>query len=354
MKRFSCLKLALAVLSISLLSLGFSLTAGAAIQTFDPAWQKTSTFQVEDTAIFLGSTAFPADDPSWTYTPIVWDGPATNGDIQIIPNYQSDFWAFWVDNPGGDPNDWGKVTHSWFKTTLNLPKGKINSVKLVNKYNPDILSINDNLYVHVNGALAASGGTVPAVISWGLFANNGITLPALPSSFQPAISQYYGGGSGDVAVETGSWRISGGLSLPSVNFNNCKGNEITILMEDYNGWGGVGHLVFVVDFEPPLEPGPKFGQWLDPIANSNKQMKSGSTLPVKFLIVDPCGPVDDSVAQPHVWFNNKDMGPATSEQDPITGLPFFHLNIKLPSKGAYPLYIKFTGGISETIIITTK
>lgn len=337
MKRTSYLALAAVILSISMLGLGFPVTANAAVTTItiDPAWQKTSNFQVEDTATYLGSTAFPADDPSWTYSPIVWDGFVTNGDGKIIPLYVTDdFYAFWVHNPGVNSWDWNKVTHSWFKTTFDLPKGELVSVKLVNKHNNNILSINDNLYVFVNGALVASGGTAGLGFVQGLLPS---PHPALPGGFTPGTYP-----SDNSAVETGDWRISGGLSLDTVKFTNCNGNEITILMEDYNQWGGVGHLVFKVEYDPDLVD-LSFGQWLPPIATSNKQMKAGSTLPVKFTMRDACGPVGDSVAQPDVWFGPTGdpayMGAAPSLQDPITGLPSFHLNIKLPTPVSNPYTI---------------
>jgi hypothetical protein len=335
---------------MSLLGLGFPAAANSAVTVIDPVWQKTSNFQYEDTAIYLGSTAFPVNDPSWSWTSTVWDGLATNGDGTAIPDYTNDFWAFWVHNPV-NPWDWSKVTHSWFKTCFTLPKGKLNSVKLVNKYNQDILSINDNLYVYVNNSLAASGGTAAVGWVWNNYLKpNNPPLPSLPLGF---VAGTYPQPPDGIAVETGGWRIPGGLSLATTAFTNCNANEITILMEDYNQWGGVGHLVFVVDYDP-TQLGLTWGQWLPPIATSNKQMKAGSTLPVKFTITDPCGPVDDSEAQPHVLLDGVYKGIATSLLDPITGLPYFQLNIKLPPKGPHTLNIQLNSQVIQSIDITTK
>jgi len=97
-----------------------------------------------------------------------------------------------------------------------------------------------------------------------------------------------------------------------------------------------------------------FGQWLPPIFGSNKQMKAGSTLPVKFTIVGVNGPVDDSVAKPHVFLGIKDMGQATSLLDTTTGLPYFQLNIKLPAAGSYQVGVQGDNIVGASMGIITK
>ncbi|MFH1595718.1 MAG: hypothetical protein ABIG94_05020, partial [Pseudomonadota bacterium] len=81
-----------------------------------------------------------------------------------------------------------------------------------------------------------------------------------------------------------------------------------------------------------------FGQWLPPIVTSNKQMKAGSTLPVKFTIVGANGPVDDSVAQPVVTLNGVSKN-AKSFLDPTTALLYFQADFKLPAAGTHTVSV---------------
>jgi hypothetical protein len=97
-----------------------------------------------------------------------------------------------------------------------------------------------------------------------------------------------------------------------------------------------------------------FGQWLPPIVTSNKQMKAGSTLPVKFTIVGANGPVDDSVAKPEVTLNGVSKGFAKSFLDSTTGLPYFQLDIKLPAAGSYQVGVKEANMTSVSMGIITK
>lgn len=73
-----------------------------------------------------------------------------------------------------------------------------------------------------------------------------------------------------------------------------------------------------------------FGSFLPPLAGSNKQMKSGSTLPVKFTILGAGGALNGSVVHPEVLVDGSSKGVADCIVDPVTG-PYFQLNVKLPT-----------------------
>ncbi len=203
----------------------------AQTQTYDPAWMKTTNQMTA--GLTLGVPAKPIDDADWLWTGTVWDGPQQNGWNKTIPGWVSgDFWAKWP-HPGG-------VVQQWFKTTLDLPActaALLGEVRLMSKYNPTSepkLGINDDLYVWVNGAAAAAGGTAQSTSldpSWaGKFTQ--VTRP--DSNF----------------TETDGWRISGGLVLPVAQFQ-AGSNQINVLTDDVSGWGGLGHVVFKVTQSGP-------------------------------------------------------------------------------------------------------
>ncbi len=201
-------------------------------QVFDPAWMKTTSQWNAD--LVLGVAAKYATDPSLTWTSAVWDGPQQNGNGIAIPNcVPNDFWAKWPFTSG----IWGQ-TQQLFKTTLDLPAcsaALLSEVRLVNKYNPasgPILSINDDLYVWVNGAAAAAGGSGPAS---GRTVHSSWDGKFSVASHPPDSN----------AVETDYWRIVNGLQLPTALFQ-AGSNQISVLTDDIAAWGGLGHVVFKV------------------------------------------------------------------------------------------------------------
>jgi hypothetical protein len=194
-------------------------------------WEKTANSAVENTYngpdLLLGETAFDIDDPDWQWTDEVWDGP------QNDPQWEEDHWADW-EHEGEDVNE---LTHKWFKTSLELP-GCFASIRLVNKYDNSILSINDNLYVYVNGQFAIGGGN----------ARTSLVFPDFDPLFDfldAEKDEFLG-----IAEETDGWYILDGLELPIELFESDFPNEITILTEDYEGSGGLGHVVFCVEEIP--------------------------------------------------------------------------------------------------------
>lgn len=194
---------------------------GTTVTTYlDPSWEKTTNYSLDAT---IAATPYAFDDAYWNYTSTVWDGPQQNGKGITIPGWvANDFWAYWPFH--------GIYTHYWFKTELEVCGPLLVGVKLVNKYDHSMLSINDDLYVFVNGEYAASGGTAPAA---------GHTPP-----YADFVTASRGA---STPTETDRWYINGGLSLPKSLFNPGL-NTISILTEEFAGWGGMGHLVFEVTY----------------------------------------------------------------------------------------------------------
>jgi len=217
------------VLAIGL-AIPMAIPAAAAASTtttyFDTSWEKTSNYSLDAT---IAATPYPCGDTYWTYTSTVWDGPSTNGYGATIPSWVAgDFWAYWLHHDSPKTN----FSHYWFKTTLNICGPRLAAdIKLVNKYNHSILSINDDLYVYVNGVYAASGGTAPRVGYGGL-----------PAGFVTASGQ-----DKTLAPETDGWYIAGGLTIPKAAFT-AGPNEICILTEDFWDWGGLAHPEFAVTY----------------------------------------------------------------------------------------------------------
>ena len=84
-------------------------------------------------------------------------------------------------------------------------------------YNTDLVPINDNLYVYVNGViLKFTGGT-----------NYGA-----PNGGQ--------GGTSSVANETDGWYIPNGIAI---NGFQAGTNVVDIVVEERAAWGGLGYLM---------------------------------------------------------------------------------------------------------------
>jgi hypothetical protein len=216
-------------------------TNGTTTTYVDTTWQKTINGQVEAT---VSQTAYPVSHPSWTWTSTVWDGPGTNvlGGSFSLPG--ADYWAKFPHNG----TDWSNFTHYWFTSKLDVCSPLLAAdIKLVDKYDHNILSINDNLYVFVNGTLVASGGTAGVSqldgfwqTPWSPPSNIPRLTGGFPSSFVPAVYPYSFG----VAPGTG-WYINGGLTLPKSAFQ-AGWNTIEILVEEFAGGGGFAHPEFAV------------------------------------------------------------------------------------------------------------
>jgi hypothetical protein len=219
-------------LAIPMAALPASANGTTVTTYFDPSWQKTTNGYVDTT---LASTAKPVTDAYWSWTANVWDGPALDvlGNPFILP--AADYWAKWPHNSA----DWsGNYTHFWFKTDVNILSSQLVSVKLVDKYNHSILSINDDLYVFVNGNMAASGGT--AGVPW---VNNMLPgHPAPPAGFVPAFDPYSPSGPPGTL-----WYINGRLPVPNSFFINGL-NSVAVLTEEFAGGGGLSHPVFEVTY----------------------------------------------------------------------------------------------------------
>lgn len=207
----------------------------AQTQTLDSTWMKTTN---QFSGIVRGYPYIPVTDGYWQWTSTVWDGLQQNDATPpiTIPNWVSgDFWAKW-NYQGSFPAH----VQQWFKTTLNMPActdSPLTEVLLVNKYNPEsgpILSINDGIYVWVNGVMARAGG------NGRLGYYTGDTLPAWASMYTPSIRM-----PGYAAAETDYQLIPGGLPLPPSLFQ-VGDNQIHVLTDDIAAWGGLGHPVFKV------------------------------------------------------------------------------------------------------------
>lgn len=197
-------------------------------QVIVPTWEVTNNSMVNPTI----ASALPWTDSAWGgWNPAAWPGPSTGIWGHTISYWVAgDTWMDWLHSGSGSVD----FTHRWFHTTVNIPSGWIvTAVNLVYKYNENILPINDDLYVYVDGTLAASGGTASVV-----------GLPGLPSGFVTA-----SGIDWSVAPETG-WRLDGGLSLP-VSLFTTGNHEIHVLAEEFDTSGGLGHMVFKVTYGVP-------------------------------------------------------------------------------------------------------
>lgn len=212
-----------------------ALAGAQATKDVDPNWQKTSNQNIEGTVgtAAMGTTAKPITDPYWIWTATVWDGTQQNGYGTTIPGWvPGDYWARW-------PANGSYLLTQWFKTEVDICNANLlTSVKLVNKYCPGCpagsLTINDDLYVWVNETRAAAGGTAVAA-GYG----SKISTSDFSALFVPAVR------AGAFAIETDRWFVSGGLSLP-VNLFKTGPNSVWVLADEFNGWGGLGHLAFKV------------------------------------------------------------------------------------------------------------
>lgn len=200
-------------------------------QIFDPAWLRTSN-QAAGNASTMGVPAKEITDTYWTWTSTVWDGPSTIPGGRAIPNYvPGDFWAKWL-LPSGTA-----VVQQWLKTTLDLPActvALLDEVRLIDKYTHSpgqILGINDDLYVWVNGEKAAAGGTAP-----------GEPTVHVDSSWADKFSAV---GAWTDSLETDGWWIPNGLVLPKEQFQ-AGANQINVLTDDFRNWGGLARVVFKV------------------------------------------------------------------------------------------------------------
>ncbi|MFC2026481.1 post-COAP-1 domain-containing protein [Chloroflexota bacterium] len=214
------------VLAVAL-AIPMAVSAAPTTVTLDPAWEKTSNRQVDAT---LGTT-LPCDDSYWAWTSTVWDGPSTNGYGAAIPPAFG-AWAYWNVRPP-DGHQENTFYHYWFRADITVTQpALLQSVKLVNKANNSILSVNDDIFVYVNGTMAASGGTGPLV---------GYTVPA---GFVSAVNNP------SISLATDGHYINNGLTIPVGAFSPGL-NHICILMEDFWDWGGLAEPVFELTYTDP-------------------------------------------------------------------------------------------------------
>jgi uncharacterized repeat protein (TIGR01451 family) len=201
--------------------------------------------------VFTNESTLPSNDSAWGgWTTTVWTG-GPNGIVGYgypIPYYQvGDTWLGWIQ----PYPDWYTHYDGWLRASINIPATWIvTSVKMVDKYNPNtILSINDGLYVHVDGTYCAGGGTEG--VPWVQAFINGSHAPNTPPNpnplYPPFVPATLDTGSWPIAPATG-WYLPGGLTLPASLFT--PGNhEIQILTEEFDQSGGIGHPVFVIEYE---------------------------------------------------------------------------------------------------------
>lgn len=219
---------------------------GAATTTLYPVWEVTNNTMVDSTI----GTATPWTDAGWGgWNSSAWPGPSNGIYGDIIPYWVvNDTWMDWLH--GG--TEWTQYTHMWFRTTVNIPTSwVVTSVNLTYKYNENILPINDALYVYVDGTYCAAGGT----------ATDPVVAPLIPAPPPDPIP--YGtfvtalGVDFTTAPETG-WYLNDGLSLPASLFT--PGNhDIHVLAEEMDISGGLGHMVFKVEYEIASIDLTKFG-----------------------------------------------------------------------------------------------
>jgi pimeloyl-ACP methyl ester carboxylesterase len=153
-----------------------------------------------------------------TFPDVVWDsGSIEPRSRQNVP--PGNLWASWTQIFSVD------VRH--FRAAFTFPEGidpSDNGILYNPYYEQDIVPINDNLYVYVNGVQKFVGGT-----------NYGATNGGF-------------GGSSTVANETDGWYIPSGIQVDGFQPGL---NVIDVITEERNSWGGLGYLALRFGDRPP-------------------------------------------------------------------------------------------------------
>src|SRR5262249_50372834 len=153
-----------------------------------------------------------------TYAGNVWDNgvntPVNNRNL-VPAGVQ---WASWPQLHSLD------VRH--FKATFTFPAGLDPTSTQLTLYDPyyasDVIPINDNIYVFVNGVQEFNGG-----LSYGMPRDG---------------SNYF---------ETDGWYIPSGATLNSFHSGT---NTIDVITEEVNQWGGLGYLALRYGPHPAATP----------------------------------------------------------------------------------------------------
>lgn len=156
-----------------------------------------------------------------TYADNVWDSgsytPAVNR-AAVPPGVQ---WASW-------PNRYAvesRHLRATFTFPRNLNPALAEGVLFDPYYSDDVLPINDNVYIFLNGQRLFVGGTAYGAVNAGYL------------------------GTAPVANETDGWYIPGGIRLAGFR----RGvNVLDLVVEDYWGWGGIGYVALRVGPRPRL------------------------------------------------------------------------------------------------------
>ena len=160
----------------------------------------------------LNSTSINSALTLPTYSDNVWDNgtytPVTNKNA--VPYGYN--WASWQQKYSSD------LRH--FKATFTFPANldplTVQGFLFDSFYTTDIVPINDNLYVYLNGTQVFSGGTSAGAVNGG---TNGTSA---------------------LANETDGWYIPNAISLSGFQSGQ---NTIDIVTQEINNWGGLGYLM---------------------------------------------------------------------------------------------------------------
>jgi hypothetical protein len=210
----------------------------------DPQWERTNehflaAFGPGPDLEYYPSNSYPLYNEdnapagaafTWTSTE-TWNGPNGWGNGPIPGFIPDETWFYTYDRVG----DGMTSTVYWFRANVDLgPKSALTSVTLSDKWHAGHITVNDGLIVFLNGARqqimpCAPGGT-PTYLS-----------PSLgddPSTGCPL---------DDVVYPTGP--AFDGVSLPLSALQDGT-NEIAVMYEEINGFGGLDHLVVTMTAAP--------------------------------------------------------------------------------------------------------
>ena len=140
------------------------------------------------------------------------------------------FWASWSQYSSPNPTSCGPIFElRHFQAKFNLGNlSNIKKIKLVSPYySQDIIPINDNLYLYINGNFVTRLGTSYGAVNRGM---NGHAL---------------------VANETDGWVANGVLPTSAIAFLISGQNTLDIVAGETCRWGGMGKLELVLEADLP-------------------------------------------------------------------------------------------------------
>ena len=174
---------------------------------------------------------------------LLWDGGTAYQNYTEYSTRNDISWASWkwiygngAKWPEFTKDQEGRADLRRFQATFDIPEGYVITAGKLTSVNPgheDVLPMNDNIYIFVNGELLFWGGTIlahePAKTFLGMEGRNP----------QPQNQTIY--------RETDGWFMLG--SIPEITSFTDGENVIDIFVEEYWGGGGMHELELTLDYE---------------------------------------------------------------------------------------------------------